>query len=215
MYDKKIIVVGTFIVSLFTLAPIASAQPIPDPFGNRGNVTEQDIYHPPEAYVLKATGTVDDSNNVNGTITFWNKSDDILGDMVYSIDLLGALPAATTENPVVEDNAPVYDTIFSQESFALLAGEKKDIPYTYTPPENLPAGSYRIEITIGTSRGRTMGWFDIPVRFSGELSPYAELFPKDITIAEYGNKALGPETGPNVTPEKSISITAAAVSQDT
>lgn len=216
MYDYKIITaVGTLSILLFSSAPLASAQTTPAPFGNRGNITEQDIYHPPEAYVLNATGTVDASGNVNGTITFWNKSDDILGDLKYTIDLLGELPAATTQDPVAEDNSPVYDTVFSKESFVLLPGEKKDIPYTYSPPKNLPAGAYRLEITIGTSRGRTMGWFDVPVRFSGEQPPYAELFPKDITIAEYGEKSFGAETGPNVGAGKSILITANARSQDT
>lgn len=208
----KSVTVGS-LVSLLVFSPTASAQVTPAPFGGRGDISEQEIYYPPEAYVLNASATVAEDNTVNGTITFWNKSDDILGDMAYSIDLLGELPATTTENPVVEDNSPVYDTVSSAESFVLLAGEKKDIPFTYNPPKNLPGGNYRLQITIGTSRGRTMGWFDVPVRFNGEKSAYIKLFPKDIATPEYKDKTFGPETGPNINASQNISLSAIAVSE--
>lgn len=188
--------------------PVALAQTAQAPFGDRGPIQDQSVYSPPEAYVLKADGKVQEDGNVHGTVTFWNKSNEILGDMTYIIELLGELPAATSENPIVEDNAPVYDVFSSKDRFVLIGGEQKTIPYTYTPPKNLPAGNYRVEITIANGRGRTLGWYDVPVHFSKENAPFAELRPGDITVPEYGSETFGAESGPNVTPGNNFNITA-------
>lgn len=209
-FTATIVVVGTIFST-----PIAIAQTAPAPFGGRGPIQDQEVYHPPEAFVLKADGKVQEDGTVQGTITFWNRGKEILGDMTYLIELLGELPAATSEDPVVDDNAPVYDTVPSKERFALIADEQKTIPYTYTPPKNLPSGNYRIEITISNGRGRTLGWYDVPVTLTNENGSFAKLFPGDILIAEYGSQTFGAESGPNVTPGKNITITGSASSVTT
>jgi hypothetical protein len=208
MFSYKSFIVTIVTAGTMFAAPIAMAQTTPAPFGGRGPIDEQDIYHPPEAYVLKADGKVQPDGTVQGTVTFWNKSKEILGDMTYTIELLGELPAATSENPIVDDNAPVYDVFSSKDRFVLIGEEKKTLPYTYTPPKSLPAGNYRVEITIANGRGRTLGWYDVPVTFTNEKTSFTELLPGDITIAEYGAEKFGAESGPNVAPGSSLTITA-------
>ncbi len=213
MFSQKtfiaiIVTAGTIISS-----PIATAQTTPAPFGGRGNIEDQSVYNPPEAYVLKADGTVQDDGTVQGSITFWNKSNEILGDMTYVIELLGELPPATLESPIVEDAAPVYDIFSSPDRFVLVGGEKKTISYTYNPPKNIPEGNYRVEITVANGRGRTLGWYDIPVHFSEKNTSFAELRPGDISIAEYGDATFTAESGPNSAPGSTLTIAAASLSQ--
>ncbi len=208
MYSQKSFVAAIVTTAVIFSPSVALAQVTPAPFGDRGALEDQSVYSPPEAYVLKADGKVQENGTVQGSVTFWNKSDEILGDMTYVIELLGELPAATSENPIVEDNAPVYDVLPSKDRFVLIGGEQKTIPYTYTPPKNLPAGNYRVEITIANGRGRTLGWYDVPVHFSKDNAPFVELHTGDITVPEYGKETFGAESGPNVTPGKSLNIAA-------
>lgn len=215
MFSYKPLTASIVVAGIIFSIPIAIAQTAPAPFGGRGPIQDQEVYHPPEAFVLKADGKAQEDGTVQGTITFWNRGEEILGDMTYLIELLGELPAATSEDPVVDDNAPVYDTVTSKERFALIGDEQKTIPYTYTPPKNLPSGNYRIEITISNGRGRTLGWYDVPVTLTNEKGSFAKLFPGDISIAEYGTQTFGAESGPNVTPGKNITITGSASSLTT
>ncbi|HLC49487.1 MAG TPA: hypothetical protein VJI96_03860 [Candidatus Andersenbacteria bacterium] len=213
MYFSKAFFAILAPVLVGTLALGVHAQTNPAPFGNRGDINEQDIYHPPEVFVLSANAHVQENRTVDGSITFWNKSKDIVGDLTYIIELLGELPAASSENQTIEDNAPVYDLVTSKERFTLLGDKKMTVPFTYTPPENLPAGNYRIEITVATGRGRTMGWYDIPITFTGDKTPFAMIRSGNITIAEYGSKTFNPESGPNIQGGETILLHALATSE--
>lgn len=204
-------------VSIVCVFPLASvrAQQDSNPFGTRGAIGDQELYRPPEVFILKAAITKQENRRVEGVATFWNKESAIVGGLTYRIDLLGALPIPNEKHSVIEDNAPVYDERVSPDSFVLLGGEKRDVLFSYTAPESLPAGEYRIEITASTIRGRTMGWYDIPVTFKGETRPFVQLYPQHIVVPEYSDSTFQPGSGPNVGPGNKLRITAQTDSSNT
>lgn len=194
---------------LCSIVPYVYAQA---PFGNRGTAESQEIYRPPEVFTLNAKITKQEGRQIEGLATFWNTEDAIIGGLTYKMELLGKLPASDTKDPVVADNAPLYDSVFAKDVFTLFAKEKREIPFTYNAPPSLPAGDYRLEITVSTIRGRTMGWYDIPVTFSEGGAVVIDMRPAYIIAPEYKKPEFEPGSGPNITAGKSITITAQASS---
>lgn len=197
------------IICSIGIIPSLHAQVTPAPFGGRGDIAAQDVYSPPEVYTLQATIESQEGNTIKGTVFFWNKSKDIIPDLRYSIDLLGALPVSKNNDPFIEDNAPVYETVIKEEPFMLFPDEEREFQYTYTAPTHLPSGGYRLQFTVSTSRGRTMGWYDLPVTFtSEEPSTFVSIQPIGISISQYGNQQFPAESGPNVNPNERFSLLA-------
>lgn len=196
-------------ILLCGIAPYAFAQA---PFGNRGTAESQEVYHPPEVFTLNAKITKQEGRKVEGIATFWNTEDAIIGGLTYKMELIGKLDTPNTKDPVVADNAPLYDSVFAKDMFTLIGKEKREIPFTYSAPARLPAREYRLEITVATTRGRTMGWYDVPVTFSDGSSAIIDMRPAYIIVPEYKKPDFEPGSGPNVTAGKSITITAQASS---
>jgi hypothetical protein len=191
--------------AMMILAPVVYAQ---TPFGGRGTIESQELYRAPEVFVLKAVVTKQEGRTVEGVATFWNKEDAMVGGLTYKMELLGKLATPASNDPIVEDNTPIFDSLFSKESFTLIPGEKRDIPFRYIAPSQLPAGDYRLEITVATTRGRTMGWYDVPVSFTGGRSEFIDMRPAHIIVPEYEKPEFEPGSGPNVSVGKQVRITA-------
>lgn len=192
----------------FILVLPAYAQTQPGPFGGRGTLESQEVYRAPEVFVLKSEITKQENRHVEGLATFWNTEDAIVGGLTYKLELLGKLDDPIGSDPIVADNAPVYDSLFAKESFTLIPKEKREISFTYTAPSQLPAGEYRLEITVSTTRGRTMGWYDMPVTFTGGRQEIIDMRPAHIIVPEYSEPEFEPGSGPNVSVGKQLKITA-------
>ncbi len=207
--------IAILLVCEMLIAPGAYAQAQPAPFGGRGTLESQEVYRAPEVFVLQAHITKQENRHVEGVATFWNTEDAIVGGLTYKLELLGKLDTPASNDPVVADNAPVYDSLFAKDAFTLIPKEKREIPFTYTAPSQLPAGEYRLEITVATTRGRTMGWFDVPVTFTGGSQEFIDMRPAHIIVPEYAKPEFEPGSGPNVSVGKQVQITAQVHSKAT
>ncbi|MEK7556631.1 MAG: hypothetical protein AAB538_01510, partial [Patescibacteria group bacterium] len=180
----------------------------PSPFGNRNMDrpgAEGDVYQPPAIFVTGAHVEVI-GDNVQGSFEAFNNDQETVGDLSYRIDLLSA-PAAAAENQLVQDAPEVYDQMTSTEIFALILGEKKTVPVTYTPPR-VPKGDYRLRIQLVTSKGRELGWYDSTVNIGAEGAVFVKVIPGTIDLPEFPDQVIAPGSGPNVAPGSSFTLNA-------
>ncbi|MEK7499685.1 MAG: hypothetical protein AAB649_03695, partial [Patescibacteria group bacterium] len=191
------------------------------PYGNRDTSDVADAlsgqegaYHPPAVYVTKTNlNPADASGALSGTFTILNNDKDTIGDLRYRIELLEALPDAK-ENELVEDTGRMYDSVLAPDIFAVLSGEEKVVPFTYTPPA-VPSGEYRVVIQLTTSQGRDLGWDTTKVTLQGNTGSFVDLLPGDISLPEFPKETIPATSGPNVSPNTSFTLHALATNPGT
>jgi hypothetical protein len=204
---KFIIWINTILAAIFLFAGSSAIAQNNDPFGNRSQADTSVSYKPPAVYVtkinLEPTAT---SNQVKGKFMVWNNEKEVIGDLLYRIDLLDPLPKADPESGNVEDNAAIYDRFVSTNKFSLLPNERKEFSFTYNPPSTLPGGNYRIQITATNSRGRDMGWWDADVQLPVQKINFIKLITGPLISPEYPDRTFPAQAGPNISPEKSFNL---------
>ena len=201
------------LVSALVLLPLtytstAFAQS-PLPFGNRGEIDLEKSYRPSAVFVV--SGRLDDpqeNNARNGTFRLENQSDDLVNDLRYRLDLLSPLPTDNDAN-LIEDAPLFYDRQVSDESITMPSGTGQDIAFNYLPP-SVPTGDYRLRIMATTSKGRDMGWLDLPLHIESQIKNFITLEPGTIAIPEYPDESFQPQSGPNVSPKGKLTLRATA-----
>lgn len=205
-----------FFLSILFVLPLSS-QAQTSPYGNRSTTDAADAlsgtqaaYSPPAVYATKTTlNPIDASGAITGTFTILNNSKETVGDIKYRVELLEALPTAN-ENELVEDTGRLYDSALSPDVFALLSGEEKVVPFTYTPPA-VPAGEYRLVVQLTTSQGRDLGWDTTTISLQGSADSFIDLVPGNIILPEFPGQDIPHTSGPNVSPNSSFSLEAIAI----
>ncbi len=204
-----------FLVALFFALP-ATTFAAPSPFGNRqqeplsGSVS--DFYSPPAIFVDGITipqSSIQAGDKVSGSFKIVSGESTTISDIQYRVELLSPAKKDTEKNNLIEDAATIYDKQLSKETLVLAPNETKSIPFVYNSPL-VPGGEYRIRIQLTTSKEKTLGWDDTTITVQPNSILYADLAAGNITIPEYDNKGFSPDSGPNITPEKTFSLHAFA-----
>lgn len=178
-------------------APLALAQEPPvAPYGDRdlNDIDLKNAYRLPLIYVTDLAVTQKGAK-VTGEFTVSNKGEDLIGGLMYTIEVLG------TNEETLYARTPV------REQFALRPGEEVRLPIAYKLP-SLPAGAARLRIQIVTSDGRYLGWMDQSI--TGGTSSIITLKEGGIQSSEYANQTLEPLTGPNVSADSAFALSVVA-----
>jgi hypothetical protein len=165
----------------------------------------------PQVYVDHVEATVAADGTITGSFIASNAGEDLVGDIHYELGILGPAPTLV-EDQLTVDTAPVYDYVFSPESFVILPGSTTTIPFSLKPVP-LPKGTYRLRVQLATSNDRTMGWEDTTLELGGN-HPFALL--KDAKLlAESTAYDTGqprsdwtPFEGPNLAPNQNLALEA-------
>ena len=145
-----------------------------------------------------------------GIIDFDNNEKEIIGGLLYRIDLLDPLPEASAETGSIEDNSFIYDRFVSTEQFSMQPNEKKDFSFNYNPPA-LPAGNYRLQITATNKLGRDMGWWDADIKLQNSNSSFLKLISGPLISPEYPDRHFPSQAGPNISPNANFAIHVVAI----
>lgn len=202
-------------VGLASFAILASAFPVfaqnANPFGNRDSADTSVSYKPPAVFVTKINlEPITNSAEIKGRFMVWNNDNETIGGLLYRIDLLDPLPPADQNSGTVEDTATLYDRFVSGDQFVLAPNERKEIVFTYQPPL-LPTGNYRIQITATDKHGRDMGWWNADLSLTNQKHTFLKLVTGPLLSPEYPDRKFPSQAGPNITPEKNISLNATAI----
>lgn len=193
------------VIAMLCIPFIANAQAV-NPFGNRGEIDVKNAYYPPRVFVPKVESTTE-KGVVSGTFDAYNSEDFVVADLQYRIELL------SPENPqgeieVRDDSLFIYDTQVFPLDLTLLPLETKTVPFEYTLP-TVPVGTYRMRISMTSSRGRDLGWFDSNITVSAPAATrFVSLVPGPFKISEYPDTVLTPLSGPNVSAGDTFEIQA-------
>lgn len=209
MHNQKIS--ATIIAFSILLWGLGASAQTNNPFGNRDSADTSISYKPPAIYVTKINlDPIDSQNNVSGKFTVWNNEKDLIGGLLYRIDLLDPLPKANPDTGNVEDNSLLYDRFVSTEQFSLNPNEKKDFSFSYSAPP-LPAGNYRIQITATNSLGRDMGWWDADLRLNEKNQSFIKLVSGPLLSPEYPDRRFPSQAGPNISPNNKFTLNVTAL----
>jgi len=195
-----VVLIGLTVPNLFALA-----QEQQSPYGNRDKRESYGVYSPPAVF---ATDLLYNQKQGRGYFTILNNSDDVVSDIIYRVEILGELLQATSENPVVEDNANLfYRKTVDTQVYALESKEKKFIEFQFVAPD-LSNGKYRLRIQITSPNGGDLGWKDTNFEITGKSTAFLDAVTGTIVVPEYGETLIPPMSGPNVTANSEIKFNA-------
>lgn len=212
-YTRKL-VSWTIGFLLFTSPFIASAQAT-SPYGNRTNAdaVKTGAYLPPAVYVQSVTlNSTRPTSTASGSFHVINKSNDIVGDLRYRIDIISALPESSDTEAIIGDAPTYYSQTLGTEPFALIRGEERDVSFS-TPIPNLPTGEYRLRVQLVTSQSKELGWGDATFSATNDGLAFATLTHGPLRIPEFASQIIPPTSGANVSPNSSFTITAVATNE--
>ena len=197
---------------VFFISPLsASAQA--SPYGNRTDTDSalaEGAYYPPALYVTSTKlSSASVTNEIKGSFHIVNQSDDILGDIMYRVDIMSPLTAGDGSSPVVADTPIYYSQTLGAERVAIIPKEERDISFSQVIPA-LPSGTYRLRIQMLTAQGKELGWNDTPFTITSDTTAFAELIHGPIQLPEFKNEIIAPTSGANVSPSGKFTVTAEA-----
>lgn len=196
--------------SLLLVLPISVFAQL-SPYGNRTSAESASAtgaYHPPALYVSEITlDSPDVMTEVKGSFHVINQAEDIVGDVRYRVEVLSPLQSSDETDIVIADTPTVYAQKVSEETFAFIPQEERDIPFHYTFP-SLPLGEYRLRVQLMTSQGKEMGWDDQVFQITNGTALFATLTHGPMHIPGFKDEIIPPTFGASVGVNSSFALTA-------
>lgn len=208
-FNKPILAIFAAVtMAAATFPASAQTQASLSPFGNRsGEVSLDNPYSPPAVYIteINLESAIPMEGTVRGRFLAVNKSKDIVGDLKYRVTVLGIMPAEQESGGLVKDSAQIFDEQIFNLNASLIPEEEKWVSFEYPAPP-VPAGNYRLQITLTTSKGRDMGWQDAEISVEKGPKAFAAAWSGKILLSDYQGQSYMPLSGPNASPGSQITL---------
>ena len=201
MFNLHLSLVGVLLslsIGFGSFSVSASAQSA-NPYGNRdmdAPLTEENAYSLPQVHVLDAT-IQREAGSILGSFTVFNSEAFSVGALQYILEI--------RENNSAVDNPILFEKHAVRDQFLMKGNEKREMSFHLDLPA-LPKRTYDLRIQLASSDGRYLGWKNMPFEIVDGTTHFVEFSNPILKTEEFGAQELEPLSGPNVSPNKKLSL---------